>query len=298
MAARTILITGANTGIGAACARTLAGPDVHLVLACRSEDKTAPVLAELRARGAKACFLSLDLADLTSARACARAFVEEHPRLDLLINNAGLAGSRGKTKDGFELAFGTNHLGHHELTLSLLPALEAARGRVVNVSSGNHYFAKRFELDGVREATRSTTGLAEYSFSKLCNVLFTAELRRRHPSVEATSVHPGRIASDIWRRVPWPFRAWLPTLLAMKTVDEGARPLLVASETPAQELPLYFHGLRPRGANPLALREDHAKALWDFSEAACLEALGPRVADKARTNGASTHGTARGALLS
>ena len=66
MAARTILITGANTGIGAACARALAGPDVHLVLACRSEDKTAPVLAELRARGAKACFLSLDLADLTS----------------------------------------------------------------------------------------------------------------------------------------------------------------------------------------------------------------------------------------
>jgi retinol dehydrogenase 12 len=276
MAARTILITGANTGIGAACARALAGADVHLVLACRSKEKTAPVLAELRERGARASFVALDLSDLASVRACARGILQEHPQIDLLINNAGLAGARGTTKNGFELTFGTNHLGHHELTLGLVPALEAARGRVVNVSSGNHYAPKRFDLSAVRESTRSRTGLAEYSLSKLCNVLFTAELRRRFPALEATSVHPGRIASDIWRRVPWPFRAWLPVLLRMRTVDEGARPLVLAARTPGKDLPLYFHELAPRAVNPLALSEEHAAELWDFSERACLEALGPR----------------------
>lgn len=279
MSTRTILITGANTGIGAACARALAEPGVHLVLACRSEAKTAPVLADLRARGAEATFLPLDLGDLASARACARAFLAKHERLDLLFNNAGIAGARGLTKDGFELAFGTNHLGHFELTLGLLPALESARGRVVNVSSGNHYHARRFDLSRVRSSTRSVTGLPEYSLSKLCNVLFTAELRRRHPSLQFTSVHPGAIASDIWRRVPRPFRSWLRVLLRMRTVEEGARPLLLAASAPAADLPLYFHGLAPRAVNPLALREDLAKELWDMSERACLDALGPRAAE-------------------
>lgn len=276
MARRTILVTGANTGIGAACARLLAEPGAHLVLACRSEAKTAPVLEQLRARGAEASFEALDLSDLASARACARRVLAAHPRLDLLINNAGLAGARGLTKDGFEITFGTNHLGHHELTLSLAPALEAARGRVVNVSSGNHYQARRFDLSSVREPTASRTGLAEYSLSKLCNVLFTAELRRRFPRVEATSVHPGRIASDIWRRVPWPFRAWLPVLLRMKSVEEGARPLVLAATAPGADLPLYFHGMTARAPNPLADREDLARALWDYSERACERALGPR----------------------
>lgn len=276
MTARAILITGANTGIGAACARALAGPGVHLFLACRSEEKTRPVLDDLRARGAAATFLPLDLGDLAKARACARVFRERHDRLDVLVNNAGLAGARGLTADGFEVTFGTNHLGHFELTLGLLPALEAARGRVVNVSSGNHYHPRRLDLSRAREPTRSRTGLDEYSLSKLCNVLFTAELRRRSPATTATSVHPGRIASDIWRRVPRPFRSLLPFVLRMRTVEDGARPLVLAADAPAEGLPLYFHRLAARAPNPLAEREDLARQLWDESERWCAEAIGPR----------------------
>lgn len=285
---QTILITGANTGIGAACARALARPSVHLVLACRSAEKAQPVIDEVRALGAEASFLALDLGDLAKTRAAARRFLDEHRRLDVLVNNAGLAGARGLTKDGFELAYGTNHLGHFELTLSLLPALEASRGRVVNVSSGNHYQPRALDLSAVREPTRSRTGLPEYSLSKLCNVLFTAELRRRYPALTATSVHPGRIASDIWRTVPWPFRAVLPFVLRMKTVEEGARPLALGVTAPAKDLPLYFHGLVTRAPNPLALREDLAGELWEASERACEEAIGPREAPAtAETNGAS-----------
>jgi NAD(P)-dependent dehydrogenase (short-subunit alcohol dehydrogenase family) len=270
--ARTILVTGANTGIGAACARALAAPGVHLILACRSEAKTTPVLEDLRARGAEASFLALDLADLAATRTAARAFRERHERLDVLVNNAGLAGIRGLTKDGFEITYGTNHLGHFELTLGLLPAI----GRVVNVSSGNHYIPKRLDLSRTREPTRSRTGLDEYSLSKLCNVLFTAELRRRSPSVEATSVHPGRIASDVWRSVPPPFRSWLPWLLRMRSVEEGAEPLVLATNAPAADLPLYFHRLAPRAPNPLALREDLGRELWEASERAIEAAIGPR----------------------
>lgn len=268
---RTFVVTGANTGIGAACAVALAQPGVHLVLACRTEAKAAPVLEQVRARGAEASFLALDLGDLVAARAAGEALAARHPRIDRLINNAGVAGARGLTPQGYEVAFGTNHLGHFAFTVPLLPALRRARGRVVNVSSGNHFDPRGLDLGATRVPTQSRTGLREYGVSKLCNVLFTAELRRRFPDLEAVAVNPGRIASDIWRSVPRPLRALLPTLLRMGTVETGAATLVQASEIPLDAATLYFHKLAPKEPSPLARREDLAAELWAFSERALAE---------------------------
>lgn len=266
-ALRTILITGANTGIGAACAVAMAGPGVHLVLACRSAEKTAPVLEAVRAAGGRASFHALDLSDVRAAAAAGRELAGEHAELDLLINNAGLAGQRGKTRDGFELAFGVNHLGHFAFTLPLLPALEAASGRIVNVSSGNHYKARAIPWDHLTEATRSYTGLPEYGVSKLCNVLFTAELRRRHPGITAVSMNPGRIATDIFRRMPAPLFAVLKLVLPMASVEVGGARLKHAAtvELTGGDAPLYFDRETPRAVNPVGLREDLATELWDYS---------------------------------
>ena len=266
---RTIIITGANTGIGAACAVAMAGAyqDVHLVLACRSEEKTLPVLEAVRAAGGRASFLALDLADIERTTAAANDFARTHGRLDMLLNNAGLGGQRGITKNGFELAFGVNHLGHFAFTLPLLPALEAAKGRVVNVSSGNHFNAAEIPWAKLTQATRSYTGLPEYAVSKLCNVLFTAELRRRYPSITSVSMNPGRIESDIFRRMPAPLFALLKLVAPMKPVTVGGARLVHAATVPldGEDAPLYFDKGTPRTENPAARREDLAKELWDYS---------------------------------
>jgi NAD(P)-dependent dehydrogenase (short-subunit alcohol dehydrogenase family) len=278
---RTVVVTGSNTGIGAACALLLAKPEVHIVLACRSEDKAAPVLARLRERGATASFLRLDLGDLAQSSAAGEELAERHEAIDLVINNAGLAGRRGLTADGYELAFGTNHLGHFAFTLPILSRVERARGRIVNVSSGNHLKPKDLPWSALRVGTRSLSGMPEYGVSKLCNVLFTAELRRRAPEITAISMNPGRIASDIWRSVPRPLRAVLPTLLAMKPVEVGGAYLVHAAEVALDGAgaPLYVDRGKAKAANPLALREDLASELWAYSTDAVARArAAPRAA--------------------
>jgi retinol dehydrogenase 12 len=266
---QTIVVTGANTGIGAAFAREVARPGVALWLCCRSAVKTEPVLRDLRARGAEAHFVALDLGDLESAKRAAGELATALPRIDRLVNNAGIAGTRGLTQQGFELAFGTNHLGHFALTLPLLPALSAAKGRIVNVSSGNHYLARSLDLGAVRRSTRSRTGLPEYGVSKLANVLFTAELQRRHPTIEAVALNPGRIASDIWRRVPQPFRRVLPWLLRMGSVEVGGHTITNAAEVSLARETLYLDKLRVREPSKLARDAALAAELWEFSAAAC-----------------------------
>ncbi|HSY20977.1 MAG TPA: SDR family NAD(P)-dependent oxidoreductase, partial [Polyangiaceae bacterium] len=176
-----IVVTGANTGIGRATAIALARRGASLVLGCRSEEKTRPVLDEIRACGnGSAEFVPLDLSSLESVRAAAARILGIARPIDRLVNNAGMAGQRGLTRDGFELAFGTNHLGHFLLTMLLYPALRRAdRARIVNVSSQAHYDVSGIDFDAVRQRTKSITGVHEYGVSKLANVLFTKELARR-----------------------------------------------------------------------------------------------------------------------
>jgi len=269
VAGRTALITGANTGIGAVTARALAARGAHCVLACRSLERTRPVLDAIEAAGGSAEFLPLDLGDLASVRACADAFLALDRPLHLLIDNAGLAGARGLTASGFERAFGTNHVGHFLLTQCLLPRLrESAPARVVVVASEAHRQAEPVDEARVREPTRTLTGLREYGVSKLANVQFSAELARRLDGTGVTTyaLHPGVVASDVWRQVPGPFR-WLMKR-RMLSPEEGAATTLhcALSEEAGRETGLYYDRSAPRPPSAHGQDAALAAALWRASE--------------------------------
>jgi len=223
---RTFLITGANTGIGKETALALAGRGARLHLACRSEAGGRAAVEQISAQtGNRSLELrSLDLSDLTSVRRCAEDFLATGEPLHGLINNAGVAGTRGVTTSGFERMFGTNHVGPFLLTNLLLDRLRSsAPARIVIVASAAHYGARGIDFDAVRRPTRSITGMREYSVSKLANVLHAQELARRleGSGVTTYALHPGVIASDIWRRVPWPVRPLMKR--RMDTPEQGAR---------------------------------------------------------------------------
>jgi NAD(P)-dependent dehydrogenase (short-subunit alcohol dehydrogenase family) len=266
---KNALVTGANTGIGRVTAVDLAKRGARLYLAGRSEERTRPVVEEIRAAGGSAEFLPLDLGDLASVRACAEAFLCRDEPLALLVNNAGLAGARGTTKDGFEITFGTNHVGPYLLTRLLMPALEkAGEARIVNVSSEAHYRATGIDWEAVRRPTVTTTGLPEYAVSKLANVLFSAELARRGPaSVRTYSLHPGVVATDVWRHVPWGVRHVMK--LFMLSEEEGARTTLhcATSDDVASETGRYYDKSREKTPGRAARDEALARDLWDRSAA-------------------------------
>ena len=156
---KTALVSGANTGIGRVTAEELAKRGMKVWLACRSLERTQPVLDSIVAAGGKAELVALDLADLTSVRACAKTLLDRGEPLDLLVNNAGLAGAKGLTKDGFEVTFGTNHVGPYVLTRLLMPLLEAPpEARIVVVASAANYNAKSIDWEAVRKPTASTFG--------------------------------------------------------------------------------------------------------------------------------------------
>ena len=264
LSGKNIIVTGSNTGIGRVTAEALAARGAHLILACRSEGRTAPVIDAIRAAGGTAEFLALDLADLAAVRASAETFVATKRPLHELINNAGLAGARGLTKDGFELVFGVNHLGPYLFTRLLLPALEAAKGaRVINVSSKSHYRARGFDWEALRKPTVAYTALPEYEVSKFANVLFTRELSRRHPQLMSVALHPGVVASDVWRGVPWGVRHILK--LFMLSNEEGARTTIHCATTDDLKNGAYYDKSRERSPNPLADDQTHARALWEKS---------------------------------
>jgi retinol dehydrogenase 12 len=269
MDGKRVLVTGANTGIGRITVEVLARRGAHVTLACRSEEKAKPVLESITNHGGSADFLALDLGDLASVRKAADAFVARGKPLHVLVNNAGLAGVRGATKDGFEIAFGTNHLGHFLLTQKLLPLLrESAPARIVNVSSKSHYRAHGIPFDRLKNPTPSKTGLPEYAVSKLCNVLFTKELARGRAGkgVHSYALHPGVIASDIWRTVPGLLRPVVK--MFMKSVEEGAETSIwcAASEDVAEHDGRYYDDKKEKTPNPVANDETLARQLWERSE--------------------------------
>ena len=151
---KVALITGANTGIGRVTARELAKRGAHIVITARNQERAQPVLDEIRTESpqAKVDFIPLELSNFASIRACASSFIALNLPLHILVNNAGLAGAKGLTREGFEMTFGVNHVGTFLLTQLLLPKLQAsAPARIVTVASRAHYKAQRFDWDALRQ---------------------------------------------------------------------------------------------------------------------------------------------------
>jgi len=269
---RVALITGGNVGIGRVTAVELAKAGYQVVIAGRSLERTQPVLDEIKAMlpHKPAVFLPLNLASLASVRACAEQFEALRLPLHLLVNNAGIAGVRGLTADGFEMMFGVNHMGHFLLTQLLLPALQTSGpSRVVTVSSRAHKRTPGIDWEALRQPTASMTGIREYAVSKLANLLFSAELARRlqGTGVACYALHPGVVDTEIWRTVP----GWARPLLRLRgllTPKEGARSTLhCAMRAPHSESGLYYADCKPMSPSLLGQDANLARALWERSEA-------------------------------
>lgn len=268
---RVALITGANTGIGQVTARELCAMGAHVFVACRNAVAGQATIDSIRSAvpGAQIELLLLDLGDLQSVRDCATAFLSRNLPLHLLINNAGLAGAKGLTKSGFELAFGTNHIGHFLLTQLLLDCIkQSTPARIVTVSSRAHYRASGLDWAALRQTTASRVGLVEYSNSKLANALFSAELARKLAGTGVTTyaLHPGVVATDVWREVPWPFRGLMK--LGMISVEQGALTTLHCATAPecASETGLYYDKCRVKTPSAIAQDVQLAAELWRRSE--------------------------------
>ena len=272
LSGKVALVTGANSGIGAITAKELAMNGAHVFLACRSQAKAQPVLdeiAKLSNGQAKAEFLPLDLGDLNSVRQCVQLFLEKQLPLHILVCNAGLAGAKGMTASGFELTFGVCHVGHFLLTQLLVDTLKAsAPARLVVVSSKMHYRCKNIDFDALRKPTRSAAAMTEYGVAKLANVLFVKELAQRleGSGVTAYALHPGVVATDVWRSVPWPFDKIIKRF--MISSEEGAATSLycATSDEVSNQSGLYYDECKPKTPSSLALDADLAKKLWAESE--------------------------------
>jgi NAD(P)-dependent dehydrogenase (short-subunit alcohol dehydrogenase family) len=276
---RTAIVTGANTGIGFETARELVNKGANVILACRNLEKGREAVARIEAKryGGTAELRLLDLSDLASVHDFAQRILADKKRLDLLINNAGvMVPPFGRTKQGFELQFGTNHLGHFALGAHLLPLLQATPdSRLVVVYSMVYRFG-RIDFEDPNYEHRPYRANEAYSQSKLCNLLYAFELQRRigtsgSPPV-VTAAHPGWTATDLQRTSR--FTRMLNPLFGM-TPPEGALPTLRAATDPAAPAGSYWGPARfwqLRGppiqvdVNRRARDQDAAVSLWDLSE--------------------------------
>ncbi|MFJ2650509.1 oxidoreductase [Streptomyces sp. NPDC087420] len=277
------LVTGANSGIGYQTALELARAGAAVILAGRSASSIADAASAVAREvpSAELIPLQLDLADLTSVSDAAGKVLSHGRPLDLLINNAGVMAvpERRTTKDGFELTFGTNHLGHFALTGHLLPALLGAdASRVVTVSA-RVARSRGTTFDDVA-SERKYTPMGAYTKSKLANVVFTQELVRRAggTSLSAVAVHPGAAMTGIQRHVPRVVKAIVSGViqpLMMQAPDQAALPSLFAATDPAVSAGDFVAPTGPmegRGTPgivalpPAAADRATAKDLWELSE--------------------------------
>jgi NAD(P)-dependent dehydrogenase (short-subunit alcohol dehydrogenase family) len=283
-AGRSVIVTGANSGIGQVAARELARAGASVVLACRNLEKGEAAASEIRASatGAAVEVSELDLGSLESVRAFAERYRSAHGGLDLLINNAGvMAPPRRTTSDGFELQFGTNHLGHFALTGLLIGLMEGrADARVVTVSSGAHRMGK-IDFDDL-QGERHYGRWSAYGQSKLANLLFAFELERRlraaGSSIKSLAAHPGYAATNLQFAAPPPHERFVMSVsnvLFAQSAARGALPTLYAATYPGLEGGTFigpdgFMEMRGRPtivqASAAAHDQGVAKRLWEVSE--------------------------------
>lgn len=267
IAGRTVVVTGGSSGLGRAAAESIAVLGAQLVLVGRDRVRHQPVLDAIAASGGEATLIEADLSSLSEVVAAAGAIRDSHPPVTVLVNNAGVGGTRGITVDGFELAFGVNHLAHFLLTRLLLDVIVAhAPGRILTLSSDAHFGMRSLDWENVVGRTRSWTGVFEYRRSKAANVAFTVELSRRleGTGVVAAAIHPGLVATGIWRRIPSPIRGLVTG--RMVPPELGAALVVQCAVGPDLMPGAYYtpDGVRAAAANATDPRT--ARLLWERSE--------------------------------
>ena len=266
---RSVLVTGATGGLGLETARELARMGAQVVLGARNTARGAGVVEEIRRGGGRAELLEMDFLSFASVRRASENWGGRP--LDVLVNNAGIVvRDRLLTEDGHERTWQTNFLSHFLLTRLLLPSLKAAPSpRIVNVSSDAHR-AGRMVWDNL-ELERGYRGLRAYSNTKLAQVLFTGELARRERGVTVNALHPGAIATGIWRAAP-AFARWVIGLV-LPPPEKGARPIVRVASDPALEgvSGRYFNKMEEAAPSPAASNDADAVRLWKVAE----ESVGP-----------------------
>ena len=264
---KTIVITGASDGIGAAAARRIRQNGDNVVVIGRSQTKTAAVAAELDAD-----HFVVDFADLSQVRALAQKLCSQYPRIDVLFNNAGGMSTKiCMTPDGYEQTYQVNYLAPFLLTTQLLDVLLESRATIVNTTSSSHWLVFRATVDDIENTARRRPSTA-YALTKLAIVLFTRELHRRHHAggLSVATVHPGYVSSNFGHASGSRFLVWMqrntPIELFTSTTDEGAEQLVwLASSTPGVDWAPgeYYSKRKIAKASRLANNPRLAAELWD-----------------------------------
>lgn len=273
MSGKTVLITGANSGLGFVTARQLAWRNARVILACRREEAAREAKEAILASSpnAQVNTLVLDLASLSSVRTAAASIMARWPAIDVLVNNAGIAQvGRKESVDGFELTLATNHLGPFLFTRLLEPALSATEGRIINVASDAHRYGRLHFED--LQLTRRYQVLRAYAQSKLANILFTRQLAEHLESagVGVYAAHPGNVNTNIWPGERWYQRLFRGLIRPfMLSADEGAETLIWLATSPdlEGENGLYYKKCRRHRPSAAACDRQSAQRLWQVSEA-------------------------------
>jgi NAD(P)-dependent dehydrogenase (short-subunit alcohol dehydrogenase family) len=276
---RIAVVTGSSSGIGYEAARVLANKNAKVIIAVRNAQKGESALQKIIAQNANAdvSVMILDLANLKSVKEFTNEYKSKFDQLDLLINNAGvMMPPYSKTTDGFELQFGTNHLGHFALTLQLLDVIEKTENsRIVNVSSMAHNYGN-LDFDDLTWEERSYNKMKSYGDSKIANIYFTYELQnkldKKGLKVKVTAAHPGWTATELQRHAG--LFDFLNNFFAMK-IEQGALPTLRAAIDPEALGKDYYgpDGWKEMRGDPMRVKSNElshdkeiAKKLWDVSE--------------------------------
>ena len=276
---KVAVITGANTGIGKETARELVkrGAEVHVL--CRDGERAEEMKREIKSDTGREVFIhKIDLASLQSVRACVEELNKCLEKIDILINNAGVATCpEWRTTEGFELQFGTNHVGHFLLTTELLPLLrKAVKARVVVVSSKAHKFGK-INFEDLQWRTRPYEPFGAYSQSKIANILFANELARRETDLKSGvcvyCLHPGTVKTEVARHVKESSGFLMHSLMLIllpifsKTVQNGAQTSLYCAvdEALEDETGKYYEDCKETKPSKEAMNMDDAKKLWELT---------------------------------
>jgi len=276
---KIVIVTGSSSGIGFEAARVLANKDAEVIIAVRNKEKGDNAAKKIKSQKSESNVkvMLLDLADLRSVELFANEFKQKYSKLDLLINNAGvMIPPYGKTKDGFELQFGTNHLGHFALTSHLIKLIQnTSNSRIINISSGAHNWGN-IDFNDLAWQNRKYKPAKAYGDSKIANLYFTYELhnlfnKNKSKSI-ITAAHPGWTATELQRHSG--ALSFLNKFFAMP-IEKGALPTLRAATDKNAKSGDYFgpDGFREMSgypvkveSNKLSHNSEIAKKLWSISE--------------------------------